>query len=114
MSGTWLRQHLDHEGNSHEGAEGGAEIGEHHDEKNPGDLVLLESLEGSDVMVYAQIGRPHSLQIPINAKPRSAHLPGRRYRSSLVLPKWDSASRKDLRKARGGLKEYSNHLQVQG
>jgi len=45
--GTLLRQYLDREGDGHEVAEGGAQICEHHDKQNPGDLVPPESLEGS-------------------------------------------------------------------
>jgi hypothetical protein len=39
-----LCQRLDHEGNGDEGAERGADVGEHHYEKNPGDFVPPESL----------------------------------------------------------------------
>ena len=45
-----LSQHFEHEGNGYEGAEGSAEIGEHNDEKNPGDLVPPESFDGRNVI----------------------------------------------------------------
>ncbi len=48
-----LGQHLDHEGDGDKGAQGGPEVGEDHDQKNPGDLVPPESLERSDVVEEA-------------------------------------------------------------
>jgi hypothetical protein len=52
-----LGQHFDHAGHSDEGTEGGTDVGGHHDENNPDDLVPPQSLEGRLVIADHQAGR---------------------------------------------------------